>query len=136
MMVNSWGFLSGSAAELAVWFEVADGNGAGPGRVRRLPLDPDTWLDRACSLWMVLSMSVIQTLRSSELTSRWSAHSSAAHRSASGMISAAVGTSRRADSGPSENAAPAHRVPPDRALTAAVPNGTHPWREGGPQWSR
>ena len=54
----------------AVWFETADGNGPGPGRVRLLPLDPDAWLDRARSLWMVLSMSVVQTLRSSELTSR------------------------------------------------------------------
>lgn len=50
MEENVWGFLSGSAAELAVWFEAADGNGAGPGRVRRLALRPDAWLDRACSL--------------------------------------------------------------------------------------
>jgi len=42
-----WGFLSGQPAQLAVWFEGAEG---GDGRVRRLPLAPDAWVERACSL--------------------------------------------------------------------------------------
>jgi WD40 repeat protein len=42
-----WGFLSGRSGELAVWFEGAEG---GDGRVRRLPLAPEAWVQRACSL--------------------------------------------------------------------------------------
>lgn len=42
-----WGFLAGRPDELAVWFEGADG---GDGRVRRLPLRPGAWVQRACSL--------------------------------------------------------------------------------------
>ena len=42
-----WGFLSGRSEELAVWFEGAEG---GEGRVRRLPLAPKAWVERACSL--------------------------------------------------------------------------------------
>jgi hypothetical protein len=42
-----WGFLSGRSGELAVWFEGAEG---GDGRVRRLPLAPEAWVERACSL--------------------------------------------------------------------------------------
>ena len=42
-----WGFLSGRPGELSVWFEGAEG---GDGRVRRMPLSPATWVQRACSL--------------------------------------------------------------------------------------
>jgi DNA-binding SARP family transcriptional activator/WD40 repeat protein len=44
---HSWGFLSGVPGELTAWFEGADG---GEGRVRRLPLSPRAWVERACSL--------------------------------------------------------------------------------------
>jgi WD40 repeat protein len=43
-----WGFLSGRPGELAVWFEGAVGGG--DGRIRRLPLSPSAWVERACSL--------------------------------------------------------------------------------------
>jgi hypothetical protein len=44
---HSWGFLSAVPGELTAWFEGADG---GEGRVRRLPLSPRAWVERACSL--------------------------------------------------------------------------------------
>lgn len=44
---HSWGFLSGDAQELSVWLEGAD---EGTGRLRRLPLEPEAWVARACSL--------------------------------------------------------------------------------------
>lgn len=42
-----WGFLSGRPGELAVWFEGAE---EGDGRIRRIPLDPAAWVQRACTL--------------------------------------------------------------------------------------